>query len=100
MRYFSISFRANTLISGVRSLASSGRTPCGVNAGGLVGGRIDRLFLDWPHRLPGHAVEDVGKPLLGDLSDGLNPFAVNGYRDQVRRRWIVIIPEAMVDVLK
>ena len=37
IRYFFISAIASSLMAGVRSFASSRDTPCGVNAGGLVG---------------------------------------------------------------
>ena len=61
--------------------------------------RRHRPFLDRPHRLAGDAIEHEREPLLGQLHDGVDRPAVDANRDEVRRRRVVVVPQAVMDEL-
>src|SRR5439155_17176462 len=54
-------------------------------------------FFDRPYRLAGDAIEHVRISLLGELDDGVDRLSIRPNRDEVRRRRIVVVPEAMVN---
>ena len=58
-----------------------------------------RPLLDRPDRLPGHAIEDVQKRLLGRLRDGLDRPAVDRDVGENRRARDVHVPDAVVHEL-
>ena len=58
--------------------------------------RRHRTLLDRPHRRAGNAIEDEREALLRELDDGVDALAVDGDRDEVRRRRGVVVPDAVV----
>ncbi len=105
--------RASSRSSGVKSIRSSTVMPCRSNAAGLVGNRLgrrvllprhgprrDRPLLDRPHRLAGHAVEDVHEGLLAGLGDRLDVAPVDPDVEQVAGGRKVVVPEAVVHRLE
>ena len=108
-----ICFSASALISGVRSLASSGdalrhergrpgreRLRRVRPLAGRVGRRVDGTLLDRPHGAPGHAIEHVDESLLGYLCHGIDRPSVDGDRHEIGRRAEVVVPQTVVHRLK
>ena len=59
--------------------------------------RRHRAFFDRPDRLAGDTIEHEREPLLRELHDGVDgAAAVRSNRHQIRRRRVVVVPQAMM----
>ena len=61
---------------------------------------FDRPLFDRPHRLAGHAIEDVEEALLGRLRDRLDRLSVHRDVREDRRARNVVVPDRVVDELE
>src|SRR5439155_16175650 len=63
--------------------------------------RGDRTLFDRPYGSTGRAIEHERKTLFRELDDGINlPSGTIGTnRDKVRRRWVVVVPQTVMDDL-
>src|SRR2546425_5495838 len=104
---------ASARSSGVKSIRCSSVMSCWSRGGGLVGNgcvgeyhspgtppfATGRPLFDRPHGLPGHAIEDKQRRVLGQLGDGLYSPTVDRDVEQNGRCIQIPIPDVVMNDL-